>query len=50
MSNSDDLQPFNPESYVYGLFADMIEQNEEITTVENDQNCNRRKDDNHGAK
>ena len=19
----DDLQPFNPESYVYGLFADM---------------------------
>ncbi len=33
----DDLQPFNPESYVYGLFADMIEQNEEITTVENDQ-------------
>ena len=24
---SDDLQPFNPESYVYGLFADMIEQN-----------------------
>ena len=23
----DDLQPFNPESYVYGLFADMIEQN-----------------------
>lgn len=25
----DDLQPFNPESYVYGLFADMIEQNVE---------------------
>jgi fused signal recognition particle receptor len=23
----DDLQPFNPESYVYGLFADMIEEN-----------------------
>lgn len=22
----DDLQPFDPESYVYGLFADMIEQ------------------------
>ncbi|WP_242443244.1 hypothetical protein, partial [Staphylococcus pseudintermedius] len=22
-----DLQPFNAESYVYGLFADMIEQN-----------------------
>ncbi len=37
MSNYDDLQPFNPESYVYGLFADMIEQNEEITTAENDQ-------------
>jgi len=27
----DDLQPFNPESYVYGLFADMIEQNEDIS-------------------
>ncbi|PHK50709.1 signal recognition particle-docking protein FtsY [Staphylococcus edaphicus] len=27
----DDLQPFNPESYVYGLFADMIEQNLEET-------------------
>ena len=26
----DDLQPFNPESYVYGLFADMIEQNDNI--------------------
>ena len=26
----DDLQPFSPESYVYGLFADMIEQNEDI--------------------
>ncbi len=50
MSNSDDLQPFNPESYVYGLFADMIEQNEEITTVENDQIVTEEKDDNHGAK
>lgn len=27
----DDLQPFNPESYVYGLFADMIEQNVEVS-------------------
>ena len=26
----DDLQPFNPESYVYGLFVDMIEQNDNI--------------------
>ncbi len=43
----DDLQPFNPESYVYGLFADMIEQNDEITTVENDQIVTE-KDDNHG--
>ncbi len=50
MSNSDDLQPFNPESYVYGLFADMIEQNEEITTVENDQIVTEEKDDNHGSK
>ncbi|SUM32717.1 signal recognition particle GTPase [Staphylococcus gallinarum] len=25
------LQPFNPESYVYGLFADMIEQNVEVS-------------------
>ncbi|EOD3996446.1 signal recognition particle-docking protein FtsY [Staphylococcus aureus] len=46
----DDLQPFNPESYVYGLFADMIEQNDEITTVENDQIVTEEKDDNHGAK
>ncbi|AJP22376.1 TPA: signal recognition particle-docking protein FtsY [Staphylococcus aureus] len=46
----DDLQPFNPESYVYGLFADMIEQNEEITTAENDQIVTEEKDDNHGAK
>ncbi|HDM7612882.1 TPA: signal recognition particle-docking protein FtsY, partial [Staphylococcus aureus] len=46
----DDLQPFNPESYVYGLFADMIEQNEEITTVENDQIVTEEKDDNHGSK
>lgn len=46
----DDLQPFNPESYVNGLFADMIEQNEEITTVENDQIVTEEKDDNHGSK
>ena len=46
----DDLQPFNPESYVSGLFADMIEQNEEITTVENDQIVTEEKDDNHGSK
>ena len=26
----DDLQPFSAESYVYGLFADMIEQNVDI--------------------
>ncbi|UXR51720.1 signal recognition particle-docking protein FtsY [Staphylococcus simulans] len=38
----DDLQPFDPESYVYGLFADMIEQTveehqEEVAeTTEND--------------
>ncbi|WP_436853677.1 signal recognition particle-docking protein FtsY [Staphylococcus caeli] len=34
----DDLQPFNPESYVYGLFADMIEQNvDEAEVSEEDQ-------------
>lgn len=34
----DDLQPFNPESYVYGLFADMIEQNvEEVDDVTDEQ-------------
>ncbi len=39
------------KSYVYGLFADMIEQNEEITTVEkNDQIVTEEKDDNHGSK
>lgn len=38
----DDLQPFDPESYVYGLFADMIEQTveehqeEAAETTEND--------------
>ncbi|MHD0397921.1 signal recognition particle-docking protein FtsY [Staphylococcus simulans] len=36
----DDLQPFDPESYVYGLFADMIEQtveaHQEEETTEND--------------
>ncbi|MCU5746717.1 signal recognition particle-docking protein FtsY [Staphylococcus sp. SQ8-PEA] len=30
----DDLQPFNPESYVYGLFADMIEQNVDVEQSE----------------
>ncbi|MES3695514.1 signal recognition particle-docking protein FtsY [Mammaliicoccus sciuri] len=36
----DDLQPFDAESYVYGLFADMIDANEfvENTTEEADQN------------
>lgn len=35
----DDLQPFDAESYVYGLFADMIESNESIenTTEEVDE-------------
>lgn len=33
----DDLQPFNPESYVYGLFADMIEQNVDAEAGETDQ-------------
>lgn len=32
----DDLQPFNAESYVYGLFADMIEEN----VVEEDAQAN----------
>ena len=32
----DDLQPFNPESYVYGLFADMIEQNVDDTEASDD--------------
>lgn len=32
----DDLQPFNPESYVYGLFADMIEQNVDDSDATND--------------
>ncbi len=36
----DDLQPFDPESYVYGLFADMIDSNESVenTTEEVDHN------------
>ena len=33
----DDLQPFNPESYVYGLFAHMIEQNVDAEAEETDQ-------------
>ncbi|MEY9139377.1 signal recognition particle-docking protein FtsY [Mammaliicoccus lentus] len=35
----DDLQPFDSESYVYGLFADMIESNESVenTTEEVDE-------------
>lgn len=46
----DDLQPFNPESYVYGLFADMIEQNEDITTVEDNKDEADEKDVQHGPK
>lgn len=36
----DELQPFDAESYVYGLFADMIDANESVenTTEEADQN------------
>lgn len=36
----DDLQPFDAESYVYGLFADIIDANESVenTTEEADQN------------
>lgn len=36
----DDLQPFDAESYVYGLFANMIDANESVenTTEEADQN------------
>ena len=35
----DDLQPFDAESYVYGLFADMIESNDSVenTTEEVDE-------------
>lgn len=36
----DDLQPFDAESYVYGLFADMIESSEQVEindTVESEQ-------------
>ncbi|TGU99154.1 signal recognition particle-docking protein FtsY, partial [Mesorhizobium sp. M8A.F.Ca.ET.173.01.1.1] len=36
----DDLQPFNPESYVYGLFADMIEQNVDETEASDDHTDN----------
>lgn len=36
----DDLQPFNAESYVYGLFADMIEQTVEEHAEENDEHPN----------
>ncbi|BAS46320.1 cell division protein FtsY [Staphylococcus schleiferi] len=34
----DDLQPFNAESYVYGLFADMIEQNVPESNVDDSEN------------
>ncbi|BCU52125.1 signal recognition particle receptor FtsY [Staphylococcus auricularis] len=34
----DDLQPFNPESYVYGLFADMIEKNVDVDEIDADAN------------
>ncbi len=34
----DDLQPFNAESYVYGLFADMIEQNVPESNDDNSEN------------
>ncbi|EHJ08688.1 signal recognition particle-docking protein FtsY [Staphylococcus simiae] len=44
----DDLQPFNPESYVYGLFADMIEQNEEIDSVAD--NFEQSEDNDHESK
>ena len=39
ISEVDDLQPFDAESYVYGLFADMIESNESVenTTEEVDE-------------
>ena len=33
----DDLQPFDAESYVYGLFADMIESSEQVETTEADE-------------
>ncbi|RXK18962.1 signal recognition particle-docking protein FtsY [Macrococcus sp. DPC7161] len=33
----DDLQPFDAESYVYGLFADMIESSEQVETPEVDE-------------
>lgn len=34
----DDLQPFNPESYIYGLFADMIEKNVDVDEIDADAN------------
>ncbi|TDL98710.1 signal recognition particle-docking protein FtsY [Macrococcus brunensis] len=34
----DDLQPFDAESYVYGLFADMIENSEIETTEDEEEN------------
>ena len=36
----DGLQPFNPESYVYGLFADMIEQNVDSSDKSEDHSDN----------
>jgi len=30
----DDLQEFDAENYVYGLFADMIHQSEELDAAE----------------
>ncbi|MEJ7427797.1 signal recognition particle-docking protein FtsY, partial [Staphylococcus haemolyticus] len=42
----DDLQPFNPESYVYGLFADMIEQNEEIPEESSDVSADNHEENN----
>lgn len=38
----DDLQPFDAESYVYGLFADMIESNESIENNSEEVNDNGR--------
>ncbi|GGA96971.1 signal recognition particle-docking protein FtsY [Macrococcus hajekii] len=35
----DDLQPFDAESYVYGLFADMIENSDVETTQDDDQHA-----------
>ncbi|RIO37908.1 signal recognition particle-docking protein FtsY [Staphylococcus pasteuri] len=46
----DDLQPFNPESYVYGLFADMIEQNEEIPEESSDVSADNHEENNNEPK